>query len=371
MWPTVAVLQGQGQQWRRLAVATLSLQPTPVVGWWTVPRSPEPKEHSVKQLRIGLIGAGGIAGVHIAGWQQLGAHVSVFSRSGAAGLVEQYGIEEVDSVEALLEASDMVAILTPTPSHHGYAMAAFAAGKDVICEKPLADTFEHAAEMVNAARSAGLRLFPAHVVRFFPDYVAAKAQLDKGVVGVPTTLELSRAGAAPAAGSWFFDEAQGGGIVRDQMIHDLDQARLLAGEVTEVFAEQNPPSVDGILPRPVTARVVLTHANGATSQVRGEWGPDGLPFGTNLSVKGPRGTISFASPGSDKNEPDVVDSPYTRQNAEFAAARASGDPSRVSPSDGVVAVALAEAAAESIRCGKAVDFSAEAVLALLDPEHAG
>lgn len=337
----------------------------------------------MKQLRIGLIGAGGIAGVHIAGWQQLGAHVSVYSRSGAAGLVEQYGVAEVDSVEALLEASDMVAILTPTPSHYGYAMAAFAAGKDVICEKPLADTFERAAEMVNAARSAGLRLFPAHVVRFFPDYEAAKEQLDQGVIGVPTTLELSRSGAAPAAGSWFFDEAQGGGIVRDQMIHDLDQARLLAGEITEVFAEQNPPSVDGILPRPVTAHVVLTHANGATSHVRGEWGPDGLGFSTSLSMTGPGGTISFASPGSADPagsmdnadsavvEPDVANSPYTRQNAEFAAARAPREPSRVSPADGVVAVALAEAAAESISCGKAVDFSTEAVLALLNPDHAG
>ena len=295
--------------------------------------------------------------------------------------MEQYGIDEVDSLEALLEVSDMVGILTPTPSHYGYAMAAFAAGKDVICEKPLADTFERAAEMANAAQAAGVRLFPAHVVRFFPDYELAKEQLDSGSIGIPAALELSRAGAAPAAGSWFFDEAQGGGIVRDQMIHDLDQASLLAGDVTRVFAEQDPPSVDGILPRPVTAHIELTHQNGTISHLLGEWGPDNLHFSTSLRVEGPGGTVSFASPRtsgvSAKTQPeanevagqlpelDLVDSPYTRQNAEFAAARTSGKPSRVSPADGVIAVALAEAAAESIRCGHAVDFSNEAVLALL------
>lgn len=335
----------------------------------------------MNQLRIGLIGAGGIAGAHIAGWQQLGAHVSVYSRSGAAALVEQYGIDDVGSLEALLEVSDMVGILTPTPSHYGYAMAAFAAGKDVICEKPLAETFERAAEMANTALAAGVRLFPAHVVRFFPDYELAKDQLDSGAVGVPAALELSRAGAAPAAGSWFFDEARGGGIVRDQMIHDLDQASWLAGDVTRVYAEQDPPSVDGILPRPVTAQVELTHQNGAISQLLGEWGPDTLRFSTSLRVEGPDGIISFASPrnagGIEDEQPsengiagylpelDVADSPYTRQNAEFAAARTSGKPSRVSPAEGVIAVALAEAAAESIRCGHAVDFSNEAVLALL------
>lgn len=336
------------------------------------------------QLRIGLIGAGGIAGVHIAGWQQLGAHVSIYSRSGAAQLVQQYCVTELATLGELLAASDMVSILTPTTTHHEYAMAAIAAGKDVICEKPLAESTQRAAEIANAARAAGVRLFPAHVVRFFPEYVAAKEQLDADSNQVPAVLRLSRASAAPAAGSWFFNESLGGGIVRDQMIHDLDQARWLAGEVERVHAVQDPPSVDGILPRPVTATVVLTHVNGALSQLQGEWGPDGRPFRTRISIEGPHGSVLYSWPeGQAANAPAAevpaagnapgdylpvqtpADSPYTLQNAEFAAARASGGPSRVSPLDGVMAVALAAAAYASIKSGAPVEFSAAAVRALL------
>ncbi|MEO6529356.1 MAG: Gfo/Idh/MocA family oxidoreductase [Specibacter sp.] len=340
------------------------------------------------QLRIGLIGAGGIAGVHIAGWQQLGAHVSIYSRSGAAQLVHRYGVTEAATLEELLAASDMVSILTPTTTHHQYAMAAIAAGKDVICEKPLAETTQRAVGIARAARAAGVRLFPAHVVRFFPEYVGAKEQLDADSGQVPAVLRLSRASAAPAAGSWFFNESLGGGIVRDQMIHDLDQARWLAGEVQRVHAVQDPPSVAGILPRPVTATVALTHVNGALSHLQGEWGPDGRPFSTSISIEGPQGSRLYSwpedqaatapatevpatgnapgnAPGDYLPVQPPADSPYTLQNAEFAAARASGGPSRVSPLDGVMAVALAEAAYASIKSGAPVEFSAAAVRALL------
>lgn len=338
------------------------------------------------QLKIGLIGAGGIAGVHIAGWLQLGASVTIYSRSGAAGLVQEYGIAEVESLEELLAVSEVVSILTPTTTHHEYALAAIAAGLDVICEKPLAENAARAAEIVNAAKAAGVRLFPAHVVRFFPEYVEAKAQVEQGRIGALEVLRLSRASAPPAAGSWFFDEVQAGGIVRDQMIHDLDQARWLAGEIVQVEAVQDPPTVDAKVPRPVSAKVFLTHESGAVSLLRGEWGPDSMPFHTSIALEGDAGNWAFALPaasddldvldGSDSGDGDKApggllpakapaDSPYALQIAEFAAARVSGDPSRVTPYDGVMAVALTEAAYASIASGGPVEFSAAAVQALL------
>ncbi|MEV8182884.1 Gfo/Idh/MocA family oxidoreductase [Specibacter sp. NPDC078692] len=330
------------------------------------------------QLRVGLIGAGGIAGVHIAGWQQLGAQVSVYSRSGAAHLVQEFGVSEADSLDALLADCDLVSILTPTTTHHHYAMAAIAAGKDVICEKPLAESVTRAAEIVNAAQAAEVRLFPAHVVRFFPEYVQAKERLDQGLFGAPQVVRLSRASAAPAAGSWFFNEELAGGIVRDQMIHDLDQARWLAGEVVQVEALQDPPTVNGVVPRPVTAKVFLTHESGAVSFLQGEWGPDIMPFHTSISVEGDAGMWRFPLPmaadddgaaedkvGGQLPVQSPADSPYTLQIAEFAAALATGSPSRVSPLDGVMAVALAEAAYASIASGEPVEFSAAEVAGLL------
>lgn len=343
------------------------------------------KDVFVTQLRVGLIGAGGIAGVHITGWQQLGAQVSVYSRSGAAHLVQKYGVAEAATLQELLEASDVVSILTPTTTHHGYAMAAIAAGKDVVCEKPLAENTARAAEIANAAAAAGVRLFPAHVVRFFPEYVAARQELDAGAS--PSVLRLSRASAAPAAGSWFFNETVAGGIIRDQMIHDIDQARWLAGDVQRVHTTQDPPTVDGVVPRPVRATVVLTHENGALSHLSGEWGPDGQPFRTSISIDAPDGSSLYswpeeapAGPASEvasapaaENAPGdylpaqtPASSPYTLQIAEFAAARASGEPSRVTPYDGVMAVALAEAAYASIALGAPVEFSSADVLALME-----
>lgn len=324
------------------------------------------------QLRIGLIGAGGIADVHVTGWQQLGAQVSVYSRSGAAHLVQEFGVSEAESLDALLADCDLVSILTPTTTHHDYAMAAIAAGKDVICEKPLAESVARAAEIVNAAQAAGVRLFPAHVVRFFPEYVQAKSRLEQGLLGAAEVLRLSRASAAPAEGSWFFNEELAGGIVRDQMIHDLDQARWLAGEVVQVEALQDPPTVNGVVPRPVTAKVFLTHESGAVSLLQGEWGPDSMPFHTSIAVEGESGNFSFALPvvsegtaGGQLPEQSPADSPYTLQIAEFAQARATGAPSRVSPLDGVMAVALAEAAYASITSAGPVKFSAAEVAGLL------
>src|SRR5699024_9617786 len=115
--------------------------------------------------------------------------------------------------------------------HADYALEAIAHGVPTICEKPLGTTSADARRVAEAARRENVPVFPAHVVRFFPEYVALKRAVDAGRVGTPAVVRLSRAGQAPTAGTWFFDERVGGGIVLDQMIHDLDQARWLAGPV--------------------------------------------------------------------------------------------------------------------------------------------
>lgn len=340
----------------------------------------------MKQLRVGLIGAGGISHVHMAAWQSLGATVTVFSAANAPALAQKYGIAVADTLSELFAVADIVDIVTPTNTHRGFALAAIAAGKDVICEKPLAGTVAEAIEITNAAQAAGVRVFPAHVVRFFPEYAAIKKQLGDGRIGEPAVLRLSRAGQAPAAGTWFFSEPDGGGIIRDQMIHDLDQALWLAGEVTQVYAVQNPPTVDGVVPCPVVAHVTLTHANGAISHAQGAWGPKGMAFRTSIDVAGSRGTLNYASRNDGSITRDLaamdepvsylpvqttLSSPYTLQIAELANAIMDGTPARVAAVDGVMAVALAEAAAESIATGKAVDFSAATILdALLEGQSA-
>ncbi|WP_223690147.1 Gfo/Idh/MocA family protein [Leifsonia poae] len=329
-------------------------------------------------LRVGLIGAGGISHVHAAAWRELGARVSVHSHVGAEALAEQYGFTLAPSLDELLAAVDIVDIVTPSNTHRDLALAAIAAGKHVVCEKPLATTAEAAREIVAAAQAAGVQVYPAHVVRFFPDYSKVEEQVTAGRIGTPAVLRFVRGGEAPRSGSWFFDESAGGGIVLDQMIHDLDQALWLAGPVTEVYAVQSPASVNGRVPEVVTAHVVLTHAGGAISHVQGTWGARGTVFRTSADIAGTAGVLAIDSGIDTPTLLEVpengdahgylppaahAESPYTTQLREIAEAFAGGPVPRVTPADGIRAVALAEAAAESLRTGRVVGVDLAAAVA--------
>ncbi|WP_348787362.1 Gfo/Idh/MocA family oxidoreductase [Leifsonia sp. NPDC080035] len=326
-------------------------------------------------LRVGLIGAGGISRVHADGWRALGAAVSVYSHEGADALAEQYGFAVAPDLDALIAASDIVDIVTPTPSHGPLALAAIAAGRHVVCEKPLAGTAEEARAVVDAAREAGVRLFPAHVVRYFPEYAQVQRQVAAGRIGDPAVLRFVRGGEAPRAG-WFHDEAAGGGIVRDQMIHDLDQALWLAGDVVRVYAVQSRRAADAAAPDAVTAHVVLTHASGALSHVQGSWGPRGMVFRTSADIAGAAGTLAIDSfdapsrldiPAAQDGEgylppPTHAESPYTAQLRDYVAAIAEGRDARVTAEDGIRAVAVAEAAMESLRTGAPVELDLAAAV---------
>src|SRR5690606_2806672 len=76
--------------------------------------------------RIGIVGAGGIAPPHIEGWLALGAELGILRRTGADALAERYGIRILDTLDQLLDESDIVDIVSPTATHPDVARAAFA-----------------------------------------------------------------------------------------------------------------------------------------------------------------------------------------------------------------------------------------------------
>lgn len=305
-------------------------------------------------LRVGIVGAGGIAPPHIEGWLGLGAEIGILRRTGADDLAARYGIRVVDDVGDLIDASDVIDIVSPTATHVGIAREAFARGRHVVCEKPLAVTAADAQEMSDAAAAAGVRLFPAHVVRYFEGYHRLHEQRE--AVGTMAELTFRRTVAAPAS-AWFYSQDAGGGLIRDLMIHDLDQALWLAGPVVEVSATQDPPAVDGIVQPPVSAHVTLWHANGAVSHVRGDWAGSEVPFHSEAQIVGDRGTLSIdtselageASPASAPGN-----DPYRAQLADFVEATRTGTPARVTPEDGVAAVAVVDAAYASLASGHPV-----------------
>ncbi|MFJ4771172.1 Gfo/Idh/MocA family protein [Streptomyces uncialis] len=338
-------------------------------------------------LVVGLLGAGAMARAHLPAWLALGARITVLSASGrAAELARTYqdrGVTVARDLGELLSGCDIVDICTPTPSHRELALAAIAAGRPVVCEKPLALTTEDAALVARTAEAAGVPLFPAHVVRYFPAYAAAAGAVAAGRIGTPSVLRFTRGGAYPVWAPWFADPALSGGILVDQMIHDMDFARLLAGEVVRVHARVRVGRfTDGGGPdRPghptASGTALLTHASGAVSRLLGVWGRPGLPFRTTFRVSGPDGVLEHDSTagaagapaggrdveapagGSDAEAPGsaLAESPYLTQLREFAAAVAGGPPPGVSAWDGVAAVRIATAAAESARTGKPVELS--------------
>lgn len=333
-------------------------------------------------LRVGLIGAGGIAAAHLDAWQALGAECVISSRTRPEALAARFGVEIADDADALIDRVDIVGILAPTPTHPDLALRAIARGRHVVCEKPLAVSATEARRMAAAADAAGVRLFPAHVVRYFAAYRRIQQQVTEGRIGALRTLRLSRAGAGPTT-AWFYDEGAGGGLIRDLLIHDIDQALWLAGPVVSVTARQDPPSVAGRLSAPVTATVELTHVNGVTTRIDGGWLGEGVPFRTTIEAVGtdralahdstaetpagaggtaadgvspadPAGSAS-ADPGHTADAgylpPQTEDHPYRAQIADFAQAIRTGGPARVTPAEGVAAVAVVDAAYASIATG--------------------
>ncbi|TDW14246.1 Gfo/Idh/MocA family protein [Kribbella kalugense] len=323
-------------------------------------------------LTVGLIGAGNIAHVHVAAWKALGARVLVHSLEGAEDLSEQYGLEVAPSLDGLLAEVEFVDIVTPSATHKEITLAAIKAGKNVICEKPLTLTAADSHEVIDAAQAAGVRLYPAHVVRFFPAYKAAYDAIQAGRIGEVAVARFYRQASSPAGAGWYRDVARSGGVIMDLMVHDLDQARWLCGEVTSVYAVQNPPTVDGISPVNVAAHVTLTHESGAISHCRATWGATGTTFQTGFQVAGSTGVLKFTSDSDTGYKEELQngaadgdllipastlgESPYLSQLRELAVGLRGGPDPRVLASDGATAVYLAEAARASMESGQPIDM---------------
>lgn len=315
-------------------------------------------------LTVGVIGAGGISHPHLAAWRHLGVDVAVYSDEGAAEAAAQYGARQAADLAELLATCDVVDVCTPSYTHHAIVLAAAAAGRHVICEKPLSHLRVEAVEMIEACKAAGVQLHPGQVVRYFPEYAAAKAAVDAGRIGQPAVMRFNRRGARPQR-AWFADTTRSGGIVVDQMIHDIDFARWVAGEVVQVFA-----TVVGSAPGPTIGIVVLTHADGALSHLTGGWGHEDEQFGTSFSIAGAHGllrhssaatrSLTFAGPGTGTRGGELVpdgplgDSPFVTELSEFLTACAGGPAPRVTAADSLAALDIAVAATESATTGRSV-----------------
>lgn len=328
-------------------------------------------------LKIGIIGTGAIADVHLESWRRMpGIEIAGYYDQlpeAAARAVQRYGGRSFASLEALLAAVDVVDICTPAVAHKEIVLAAAAAGKAIICEKPLARHLADAREMVEACQRSGVMLFPAQVVRFFPMYRRVKERIDAGAIGRPAVYRSARCGAFPRPGARFSaghyaDFAQSGGVVLDVGVHDIDFARWCCGEIERVFARGltfvNRPFQDH-------AQITLRFTSGAIGHIEASWAhPQGV-FRTYVEVAGDGGLIEWDSLdrpplmaelydeaqglrriASSPTAPE--DEPYYAELAHFIDVIEGRAQPIVTARDGLEAVRVALAAIESMRTGRPV-----------------
>lgn len=181
-------------------------------------------------VRVGIIGAGVMGADHAATIARAVAQaelVAIFDadRRRAASVVEETGARFVaESADALISDSriDAVLIASPDHTHAKVALACLAAGKPVLCEKPLAPTADECLRLVQEEARAARRLIQVGFMRRFdPAYLAMKEALHAGEVGRPLLFHsVHRNASAP---SWFTSDM----IITNSAVHDIDIARWL------------------------------------------------------------------------------------------------------------------------------------------------
>jgi len=193
----------------------------------------------------GLIGASTIASQYMidAIRAQDGHEIkSVQSSSATHGkkFAEAHNIANVTSdLSALLADTDISAVYISSTNekHKGQALAAIAAGKHVLCEKPLAMTTADAIEMVNAAERAGLVFATNHHLRNAGSHIKIKQLISNGQIGNLQSIRIFHAVYLPEnLQGWRINDADaGGGVIADIVVHDADTVRF--------YLQQDPQSV--------------------------------------------------------------------------------------------------------------------------------
>ena len=237
------------------------------------------------------------------------AVISGRDRQKVAQAASAYGVESwtADWQELIGRPEvDIVDICTPPGTHAEIAAAAAAAGKAVICEKPLAVTYEQAAGALSAVRRAGVLNAVGFNYRRLPAVSLMKRMVDEGAVGKVRLLRaswLSDEFADPKTPfDWRFDRSIGGSTIADLGSHLIDMAIWFAGGVAEVSGQSETFVRERTLPgRPSIETVTVDDASSAL--IRFESGARGVlemarcavrrPCDFTIEVNGETGTLVF------------------------------------------------------------------------------
>ena len=187
--------------------------------------------------KVGIIGAGGMVGYHIAGFKQAGAEITAIADmnlEAAQKVAEENGIAQSfgDVNEMLsIDEIDAVSIIVPNKFHAPLAIQALNAGKHVFCEKPPALNAAEVLQMIDAAKSAGKELMFNFNNRARPESYAIMDKINAGEVGTINSAQAKwcRRTGIPGFGGWFTTKALSGGGPLIDLLHMLDLAMYFMG----------------------------------------------------------------------------------------------------------------------------------------------
>jgi myo-inositol 2-dehydrogenase / D-chiro-inositol 1-dehydrogenase len=328
-------------------------------------------------VRFGLLGAGRIGKVHGRAVSQNpdARLVAVADAVPAAAedLAAQYGIatRSIEAIEAA-EDIDAVVICTPTDTHADLIERFARAGKGIFCEKPVDLSLARVRDCLAVVDDTGATLMVGFNRRFDPDFRALKAAVDAGRIGQVEMVTLTSRDPGPPPYDYI---ERSGGIFRDMTIHDFDVARWLLGEEVEAVQAAASVLVDPEIGRRGdfdSVNVILTTASGRqctiTNSRRATYGYD-----QRIEVLGSKGAVAAENIRQANIEiataegftrPPLLDffmtryiAAYAAEIAAFVAALRDGTPPPTTGQDGLMALALADAALKSVAERRAVRVS--------------
>jgi myo-inositol 2-dehydrogenase/D-chiro-inositol 1-dehydrogenase len=231
-----------------------------------------------KKMGFGIIGCGGIAATaHIPSIAEIpdATVVAVSSRSevSAQRAAEICGLDIwfTDNQKVVDHPDvDAVVICTPPNVHAEWTIKAAAAGKHVLCEKPMARNLAECDEMILACHRAGVQLMIPEMKRFNPGFRMAKKLIDEGVIGDLFLARYHNSYYEPHTRKswWVVPEISGGGEMMNELTHQVNVLRWMMGGVKQVSCLSNHPQGP---PPEDNAAVSLRFTNDALAVVTISW----------------------------------------------------------------------------------------------------
>jgi myo-inositol 2-dehydrogenase / D-chiro-inositol 1-dehydrogenase len=325
-------------------------------------------------IRFAVLGAGRIGRVHGRAIASVpGASLVAVAEPDAAAaqaMADAYGCA-IRSIDAIMAADDIdaVVICTPTDTHADLIEAAVARGKAVFCEKPIDLSLPRVAACLAAVQAAKGTLMVGFNRRFDPDFMAVKAAIDAGRIGKVEMVTITSRDPGPPPAAYI---TRSGGIFRDMTIHDFDMARWLLGEEVDTVMAAASVLTDpeiSTLGDYDSVNVILRTATGKqaiiTNSRRAAYGYD-----QRIEVLGALGMVAAKNTAEANIEtadaagfhtPPLLNffmsrytAAYANEIAAFVAAVQAGTPTPTTGHDGLMSLALAEAALRSVATGRAV-----------------